>query len=481
VVPALRRLNRWEYERTVRDLLGDVAAPPSRFPPEERAGGYDNNAAALTVSPALAYAYFDAAEALGRAAAANVRALVPCDPAGGTACARAFIARFGRRAFRRPLTADETARFGRVFDAGAQVDFASGVRLVVTAMLQSAPFLYRIDAGAPADVATRLSYLLWGTAPDDALLDRAEAGRLATREEVEGTVIAMARDPRFEAVIGRFLTLWLELGEVTGAHKDARMFPAFTPAVAASMDQESRRFIDEVAARPEGTLPRLLTTPATSVDARLATFYGAPAPPAGEPLHRVELDGGRRAGLLTLGSFLVLHSTATETSPVMRGTFVRRNLLCDPLPDPPDDVPVLPPPQRNVTTRERFARHATDPACAGCHALVDPIGYGLEAFDAVGRHRTTDMGKPVDTASILTASDNDGPFSGAVELARRLADSAKARRCAVTNAFRYALGRLEGEADACALRALEDRFERAGLRVRDLFAALAEAAAGGAP
>src|SRR5262245_41326623 len=147
-VPALRRLNRWEYDNTVRDLLGDASGPAARFPAEERAGGFDNNAAALTVTPALAAAYFDAGEALAQTAAANLRALVPCDPAAGAVCARTFIARFGRRAFRRPLGADELARLQRVFDTGAQTSFADGVRLVVTAVLQSAPFLYRVDAGS---------------------------------------------------------------------------------------------------------------------------------------------------------------------------------------------------------------------------------------------------------------------------------------------------------------------------------------------
>jgi hypothetical protein len=473
--PTLRRLNRWEYDNTVRDLLGDTTRPGSGFPVEERALGFDNNAAALTVPPALVEAYASAAEALANRAVTNLPALVPCAAAGGPDCARSFITTFGRRAYRRTLTPAEVASLSRVFEVGAQTDFRTGIRLVVTTFLQSASFLYRLERGGTlsgAELASRLSYFLWGTMPDEPLLDAAERGALVTPAQVKVQVTRMLADAKAKEGLGRFLRLWLGLDHVSDLDKDPALFADYTPAVARAMEEEARLFIEAGAAEEDTSLAGLLTSKHTFADATLARFYGATAPASG--FGRLQLDGGRRSGILTLGPFLASHSTATESSPVRRGTFVREHLLCDQLPDPPDDVPDLPAIEKGISTRERFARHSQDPSCAACHSLVDPIGFGLEAFDAVGRWRERDAGRPIDASGALLASEADGPFVGAAELGQRLAGSNKVARCAVTNLFRYAHARGETPEDACSLHALDQRFLVGNLRIRDLVLALVD-------
>ena len=193
----------------------------------------------------------------------------------------------------------------------------------------------------------------------------------------------------------------------------------------------------------------------------LARLYGVPAP-AGDGLRPVDLPAGERAGLLTQAGLLSVHALPDQSSPVHRGKMVREQILCDQMPPQPPNLMVTPPevdPRR--PTRERFAQHAEDPACSGCHRLMDPIGFGFEAYDGIGRFRASDGGRPVDASGeIVDTRDADGPFRGARELAERLAGSRDVRDCAATQWYRFAFGRLEGPGDACSLRALQDRLRR---------------------
>jgi hypothetical protein len=501
----VRRVTRLEYDNTVRDLLGTSQRLGAGFPPEEVRFGFDNNAAALSVSPLLAEQYLDAAEALAtEAVSTNFAALVPCDPAttevGVDACGQQFIAAFGQRAYRRPLDADDTAVLTTVFNAGKATDFQTGVRLVIETVLQAPKFLYRIEQGLPPtefdvvvptpdvaagatakvvhvdgwEMAARLSYMLWRSMPDDELFAAAQAGRLSTPDGVAAEAARMLADPRARGMVTNFHDQWLRIGEVDGVEKDASVYPAFTPAVAGLLRTEAETFLDHVVWDGEGTLAALLTAPYTFVNGPLAQYYGMTGAsiPTGADFVRVDVDLSQRAGFLTQGGLVALLSKANQTSPVQRGKFVREQLLCDDLPPPPPGVDITPPElSATLTTRQRFEQHSADPSCATCHHLMDPIGLGFERFDGAGMLRDTENGQPIDASGRVDDADVAGPFDGVPDLAGKLAASGQVRDCAARSWFRYGYGRGETSGDACTLQRLQQAFARSG-RIQDLLVAL---------
>ncbi len=484
----LRRLTRGEYNNTVRDLLGDDSAPADRFPADEVSGGFGNNAAVLGVSPLLAEKYQEAAEVLAARAVQDLGALVGCDPArtGEEACARQFVERFGSRAYRRPLAPAERDRLLAVYAAGRiGGSFAEGIELTVRALLQAPAFIYRLEYGRTArpgdrlvgltghEVASRLSYFLWGTMPDARLFEAAARDALATPAQVAALARQMLADPRARPAVVEFHRQWLGLSALDHLGKDARAYPEFDRALAGAMAAETAAFVEDVVFAGDGSLRTLLTSSRGFVSPALARLYGIPAP-SGSGLRPVELPPAERAGLLTQAGLLAVHALPDQSSPVHRGKMVREQVLCDQMPPQPPNLMVTPPevdPGR--PTRARFAQHSADPACSGCHRLMDPLGFGLEAYDGIGRFRARDGGRPVDASGeILDTSDADGPFQGARELAERLADSRDVRDCAATQWYRFAFGRLEGPGDACSLRALQDAFAGARGDVRELLVAL---------
>lgn len=492
---ALRRLTRDEYDATVRDLLGDDSRPASSFPPDEDGLGFEVGA---TVSPLLAGRYMRAAEDVAaRAVRERLDALVPCDPraSGEEECARAFLARFGRRAYRRPLEAAQLERLMEVYRAGAaEGAFEDGVRLVLTAMLQSPHFLYRVElapAGAAVPLTTherasRLSYFLWGTMPDEALFDAADRGELATPDEVEAQARRMLADPRARSRMRRFAAQWLELelGEVT---KDEAVHPEWSPELAASMEASALRLVEAVVFESSGTLRELLTARYAFVDGALAPIFGVPAPER-PGLWRVPLDPSERAGILTHPAVLSRQARPAESSPVLRGNLVRERLLCHVLPPPPEALMVTAPdPDPSASTRARYEEHRANPACVTCHELMDPIGFALERYDAIGRHRLEDQGFAVDARGEITGTRaSDGPIDGAVELAHALADSPDVQRCFTEQVWAFAFGHTEAPEDACSLEGAHRAFVASGGDVRELLVAIARSDAflhhrGGAP
>jgi hypothetical protein len=499
----VRRVTRLEYDNTVRDLLGTSQRLGAGFPPEEVRFGFDNDAAALSVSPLLAEQYLDAAEVLAAEAVdTNWAALVPCDPAtmGADACGQQFIAAFGQRAYRRPLDDDDTAVLTAVFDAGNATDFKTGVRLVIETVLQAPKFLYRIEQGLPPtefdvvvptpdvaagamakvvrlddwEMAARLSYMLWRSMPDDELFAAAQAGRLESPDGVAAEAARMLADPRARGMVTNFHDQWLRIGEVDGVEKDAGVFPAFTPAVAGLLRTEAETFLDYVVWDGDGTLAAALTAPYTFVNGALAQYYGMTGAsiPTGDDFVRVDVDPSRRAGFLTQGGLVALLSKANQTSPVQRGKFVREQLLCDDLPPPPAGVDITPPElSATLTTRQRFEQHSADPSCATCHHLMDPIGLGFERFDGAGMLRDTENGQPIDASGRIDDADVAGPFDGVPDLAGKLAASGQVRDCAVRSWFRYGYGRGETAGDACTLQALQQAFAQ-GNRIQTLLVAL---------
>jgi len=485
----IRRLTRFEYDNTIRDLLGDDSHPSAAFPPDETAEGFDNNAAVLGVTDLLAEQYLDASEAIAGRAVASADVMGRIAPCATTddACARSFIQGFGRRAWRRPLTDAEVDRLALVFADAAPDGFPAAAQAVIEVLLQSPQFLYRVEFGVPADdrpgwikltpweTASRLSYLMWGSMPDDALLDRADAGGLASADDVASEARRMLADPRARPVVANFHRQWLELDKLTDLEKDKTIYPDWQDDLPALMETEVNQLVDAIIWDGDGKVSTLLTAPFTFVNGRLASFYGI-AGPTGQAFQRVELDPYQRAGFLTQGAFLATHAKPNQTSPVHRGKFVRQQLLCTVPPPPPANLQIQPPSLNpRLTTRERFAQHSEDPFCAGCHKLMDPIGLGFESFDGIGRFRTTEQGMPIDDSGELIATDVDGTFTGAAALGQRLAASADVQACVVTQWFRFGYGRAEDPVgDACSLATLNQTFAAAGGNVRELLIALTQ-------
>ncbi len=486
----IRRLTRLEYNNTVRDLLGDKLAPASSFAPEETAGGFNNNAQLLGVTSLLAEQYKSAAEKLAQAATANLASLLPCDPAadGEPACSEAFIQHFGERAFRRPLSAEELQRFKGGYAWGrANGDFRAGIQVVLEAMLQSPNFLYRPEFGGAAlqqapdvvrltswEMASRLSYFLWGSMPDATLLDLARADQLNTPEQIQGQVKRLLTDPRAVARIEDFHTQWLDLDRVASLERDPQVYAGYSATIPQALARETLSFVNEVLWKGDRSLRTLLTAPYTYMNADLARFYGVSGP-TGDAFEKVPLDASIYSGLLTQGGLLASHSSALSTSPVQRGKFVREQFLCQALPPPPADIVIRPPDLNpNLTTRERFAQHSADARCASCHHLLDPVGLGFESFDAVGRYRSVENGKPIDASGELVNADVAGRFNGAAGLASLLAQSQDVAACMVTQWARYAYGRIETETDACMLQKLRTSFAASNLDILDLVVRLTE-------
>jgi Protein of unknown function (DUF1592)/Protein of unknown function (DUF1588)/Protein of unknown function (DUF1587)/Protein of unknown function (DUF1595)/Protein of unknown function (DUF1585) len=483
----VRRLTHIEYDNTVADLLGDQSAPASKFTADVAQDGFTNNATALNVSPALAEQYLAAADALSKAATANLSGLLGCDPATGEqACVQQFIRDFGKRAWRRPLTTEEQTRLFAVFTS-ARADNSAldvSVQMVVQVLLQAPQFIYLLEPSSVAagsvvpldswQVATRLSYFLLGSLPDAALFAEAERGALTTSEQVAAQARRLLQSPRARDRIGLFFEEWMQLRNVDRMQKDPTLFPNYTLELGPLLQQQVRLFATSVILDQGGTAADLLTAPYTFMIPELAPLYGVPP---GQPgtFARVDLDPTKRAGLLTHVGIMASLAKANQTDPVHRGKFVRERLLCQTVPPPPVNANIKPPVVTpGSTTRQRFTQHRSDPACAGCHTLMDPIGLGFEHYDALGQWRDTDQNLPIDASGDVTASDVTGPFNGAIELTQKLAQSQEVKDCLVQTWFRFAHGRSVTPADAGNLAVLNAAFAGNGYKLSELMVAVTQ-------
>jgi Protein of unknown function (DUF1592)/Protein of unknown function (DUF1588)/Protein of unknown function (DUF1587)/Protein of unknown function (DUF1595)/Protein of unknown function (DUF1585) len=463
----LRRMTRFEYGRTIAALTGVDPSVAETLPPDEETMDFDDIASAYSVSSLHAADYLQVAEQAAAELVSSGTLLTGyagCDPTTGDAtCLAGFIAAFGLKAWRRPPTADESQAMLAVYTATADPQPADGVTGVVATMLQVPQFIYRPEIADPTATAapldgyalgTRLSYLLTGAGPDDQLLSAAAAGSLATEAGLLAETDRLLADPRSADLFVHFANEWWEIEALPTLDKDRTLYRTWTDDTPGALGQETTDFLTD-AWQNGPTLNALLTAPVSFMDASLATYYGLPAP-AGDGYQRVALDPTRAAGMLTQGSFLAMHAEAQQTSPTLRGRFVRAQLFCTPPPPPPPTVIVSPPVvDPSKSTRERFAEHTTVAFCAQCHDLMDPVGFAFENYDAAGRWRDTDADEPVDATGTLTGTDVDAPLDGVPSLATRLAASAEVATCTATQWFRYAFGRSEQTgADQCAIAAL---------------------------
>lgn len=486
----LRRLTRREYELTVRELLGVSTAPTETFPADAIAGGFDNNAALLNVSPLLAEKYMEAAEALATSALGNLAVLLPCDPAavGEPACARQFAKSFGQRAYRRPLREDEIERLLRAYAAGsAQASFADGISLLIQTVLQAPAFLYRFELGTDPsarqglvhlsqyELASRLSYLVWGSMPSDELFAAAAAGELNSAANLAAWARRMLNEPQARPALSDFYRQWLGLNALSDLRKDPALYPELDDSLRSAMDAELPAFVEHVLWSADRRLSSLLTAPIGFASGPLASLYGVQGTSSGSP-SLVMLDPAQRVGVLTQAGVLAVHSLPNQSSPVARGKLVRERFFCQTPPPPPPDLNVTPPEvDLSKSTRERFAEHTASAACSVCHELMDPLGFAFESYDAIGRYRERDGERPIDTSGwVAKSADADGPFQNVRELADKLAASSEVQDCVATQWFRYAFGRHEGPADACSLANVEQAFTASGGDLIELLVALTQ-------
>lgn len=467
----MRRLTRLEYDNTVRDLLHDTSAPSHAFVADETVGGFAANAVAPLSATQLDQ-YFAVAEDLA-ATAVSERwdDVVGCN-AADDACLDGFVDRFGMQAFRRPLRADEqTGYLELLHDTQAQGDDVAAVEVVIQAMLMSPSFLYHAESHPGEDavvglddyaIASRVSYFLWASMPDEELFELAGAGMLSDPEVLDTQARRMLDDDRAADALASFHRQWLAIDNLTDAVKNAEMFPQWDEDLALSMQAETVAFADEVIRRGDANLRTLLTAPWSVVDGDLADLYGVDAPQSGFAV--TQLDPAQRAGILTHASVLTSKSHSAENSWVHRGLFVQEQLLCGELPPPPVGVEVNDPNDPN---------RLDDPQCAGCHIKLDPVGQGFDQYSPVGAFRTEDeAGTPIDGAGALYDLPEIGEFEGVVELADGLAGSEVVSDCVAKQWFRFATRRHEAEADECAIAELEAAFADSNQDIRELMVAL---------
>jgi hypothetical protein len=493
----IRRLTRFEYNNTVRDLLGDTTNPADILPPEEEVAGFNNQAAALTTSDLLIEQYMKVAEGVSTRAVQNLGAIMAdCDPDidGQDVCAIAFIENFGKRAFRRPLSDAESTRFKSLFDwAVNDADlgrFEDGIQLVIEAALQSPSFLYRAEVGQDTpmegdiipftswEMATKLSYMLWNTMPDDELFAAAAADELRTKEQIAAQAARMVEDEKARDLIRNFHTQWLLLTHLDSVTKDTSVYPDFRAALRQLWKEEVQRFIEHVILEGDGKLETLLTADFSFMNEELASFYGQDVLDSvtGNDFRRVQLDPTRRAGLLSSAGLMATHANLNQSSPVFRGKFVREQLMCDTLPLPPNDLVIEPPElDPNKTTKEQFEEIGANPSCAGCHSLMNPIGFIFEHYDGVGLWRDEQNGKAIDaTGEVVATEDIDGSYDGAVELAYALAGSSQVQECVASQWFRFAYNRTVTQEDACSMEQLTQAFADSGYDIKALLVALTQ-------
>ena len=453
----IHRLNTAEYNNTVADVLGTGQQPGTTLWAAEETADFNNIAAVENVDDKQYQLYYDAAGVVAKDVFANATLkarVVTCETPDDTACVQGIINATGLKLFRRPLAADEVATYLKVYTSlrSASLSHDDAVQQVLVALLASAEFLFRMEidpvpsstavhALSPYELASRLSYFLWQTAPDDNLLKVAADGSLSNTDTLKAQVSRLATDPKFERFSRSFVGQWLGIRNVATHGVDATVFPNWTPAIGSAMAEEAFAFFDEFA---KGSRPwtEFITADVNYVDQNLAPIYGMTAPASG--MQRVQDTSDHRVGFLGMGAFLALSSYEYRTAPTLRGRWILLNLLCSPPPNPPAGVPALDsngasPDAAQQNVRQRLEAHRANPICATCHANLDPYGLALENFDAIGQYRSTYSGGSAIDASTQLADGTE--FDGLPGLIDYVSKQPKLLSCVENELFTYGLGR----------------------------------------
>jgi uncharacterized protein DUF1592/uncharacterized protein DUF1588/uncharacterized protein DUF1595/uncharacterized protein DUF1587 len=446
LLPArVRRLTNAEYERALEVVVGAPESVAERLPPDVRQEGYTPNAEQAVPSAWEAGLDAIAHEVARRAVAQRLDQLAPCVKLRAQDCPAQLVETLGRRAWRRPLEPGErSVLLGAFAEASEFGGFEAGAEAVLTALLESPSLLYLTElgeGGSPGaivtltqyEIASLLSFTMRGSPPDDVLLHAAESGVLLrpdAREDQARRLLALS-DTRLH--FRRFVLEWLEVDGLARTAKSDDLFPNYED-VKEHMVGETTAFADEVMVHAGGSVRALLDARFASVDPEMARFYGLRTWGA-----RASLVGTRRAGVLQQASFLAAHAHEDGTSPVKRGDFVLRRLLCTRIPRPAEvgiEI-VFPPPSRAKTTRERFSAHSENPACRGCHERLDALGDTFESFDAIGSGRTSDNGRSIETSARVELGGDPISFGDSLDLSEWLARDPAVADCYARQAFRY--------------------------------------------
>ena len=481
-----QRLTVPQYGNTIRDIFGKDINVPTAIEADAALDGFVAIGASVsTISPSGVEKYEKAAFAIAQqviADDAHKAVVLQCKPTGpdDMACAKETVTRLGKKLYRRQLTDAETTRLTNIFmqASAALGGFDRGLEYAIAAMLQSPHFLYRPQVGEadPAhagqlrytslEMASRLSYFLWNSTPDDELLAAAEKGDLVNDAALGAQIERMLASARAHEGLRAFVTDWLKLRELDNLNKDPTLFTYYSPDLGPMVREETLRLFEHLVFELDTDVREIMTTRQTFVNTKLASMYMI-ASPADEGFNLVEFpENSPRVGLLGHASILALHSHPRATSSTLRGKFIREGLLCDTIPPPPANVNTgLPEPSPTARTlRERMQPHLQDPVCKSCHILLDPIGLGLENFDAIGRYRAKEVGAVIDASG-----DLDGvKFADARALSKGIHDSPKFAPCIVRKVFSYATGFRPADADAATLRTLHWDFRDSGYRMKEL-------------
>ena len=492
--PTVRLLTEPQYRQIIADVFGAQIVVGGSFDPMVRTNGL------LSVGAAQAHvtpAGLEQFDRMARAIAAQVVSdenrdvLVPCQPArvdgADEACAKAFFSQAGRLLFRHPLSAEELS--GPVAVAGEAAtrlgSFYDGLASGLAGMLVSPSFLFVVESTEPDPAAPgkqrldgyskaqRLSFFLWGSTPDDALLAAAERGELHDRKGLEAQVDRMVSSPRLETGMRMFFNDMLAFEDLARLEKDSLIYPAFSAAVAADAREQTLRTIVDLVVTQQGDYRDLFTTRKTFISGPLGRIYHVPVerPDAGFMPYEFPADDPR-AGLITQVSFAALYSHPGRSSPTLRGRAIRELLLCQKVPDPPGNVDFSlfndpNAPQR--TARDRLTAHATQAACAGCHKLTDPIGLGMETLDGAGQLRTAESGVPINTAGTLDGIE----FKDVAGLGRAMRENPAAPACVVNRLYAYGTSRAPMKSEKALLEYFTGEFADSGYRVPKLLREIA--------
>jgi hypothetical protein len=486
---AFSRLTNAQYVRTLRDLAAPIEqdANLGLELPAETADkkGYLNNYEQQGVQAQFIEQYELTSRAVAKKLVANLAktGVSACsnvnNAAAETACAAAFIETFGLRAYRRPVTNEEKQSLKGLYDASFKTwGFADALTVVASSMLSAPQLLYRIELGSDDgkelklngyEVASRLSYLLWGTTPELATLDAAKAGKLDTPDGITAEANRLLASPKASEGLAEFASQWLRFGKLSAdssaLKKDKTRFPDYTDAAAKASFAGLQTYVKETLFADGGGIRKLMSSTKAWVNSASAPLYGLKA--TGDALTQVDLDPKQRRGLLTQTALLAGFGHETVQAPVQRGVFVLEHLLCSPPPPPPPNVSGAPPAAATdvETTRQKFVRaHEGQVACKNCHKRLDDVGFAFENYDSLGKWQTTetvgDAKKvlPVDASgALIDTYDADGKYDNALGMIDALAKSEQVAQCFVNNFFHYALARDSVESDGCALASAADQ------------------------
>ncbi len=477
-----RLLSRVEYNNAVRDLLGD-ASEPLQDSPSAQTGGFDNDAQSLSISVPMAQHYLETAQQVAERAMKDPASVISCGDQAEVECAKSFIDSFGRRAFRKPVPAEERdALFALYQGVRASGTFNDGITMLIVGMLNSPNFLYHVEQGEPQgdgtsklsdyEIAEKLSFFLTGSIPDKALSQAADDGLLQDVQEIRAQAERLIDTQAAKTHAAHMHEQWLELDNVRALTKDETLYPDFNTKIAEGLIEETTQFIQHVIWN-DGTVADLFASDFTLLDEQMAAYYKIEGG-MGDSFVPRHLDD-QRSGLLTHGSIMTVQSKHTRTSPVHRGIFVRERILCETLPEAPEEIPSLDEINPDLPVRERLAQHREDAACAGCHALMDPVGFAFEGIDPIGQTRTHDeLGHPIDSTGEVapTGGVETIEFANAKELSDALAYDPRVQGCVVEQWYEYAMSRQSDNHDDCTLQAIAGEAADGGYRIKDIILAV---------